>query len=199
MTVCTYTTTLEYTTAPVYTTAAAALAAMCATTPAYTRMLVYTIVPVCTTMPVYQEANTRRIRARRHCGERRHDGAQPQALCVHRRCGADRHLQLLLAVRGHPTHSRTPPDPIVMLPAPPPPPGNKRYRPGIKKTGSSWLHRELRRKLQWLASHAYSGPCRHTPHTFRGPRGSSAEGSSGWPRMRTQAHVGTSFARSVAP
>ena len=123
MTVRAYNTMLVYTTAPVYTTAAAALAAMCATTPAYTRMLVYTILPVCTTMPVYQEANTRRIRARRHCGERRHDGAQPQALCVHRRCGADRHLQLLLAVLGHPYafQDAARPDRDVTGPLRPPP------------------------------------------------------------------------------
>ena len=45
-------------------------------------------------------------------------------------------------------------------------------------------HRELLRRPQWLRSHAVPPPLRHTPHTFRGPIGSSTEGPMAAVRMR---------------
>ena len=42
-------------------------------------------------------------------------------------------------------------------------------------------------------------PFRHTPHTLRGPLGSSTEGPSGHVRMRPRFHFGTSLAQIVAP
>ena len=65
-------------------------------------------------------------------------------------------------------------------------------------TRALWPHRELLRRLQWQGPHAYSGPFRHTPHTFRSPIGGSTEGSSGRVRMRTRVHLGTPLKRSLA-
>ena len=58
---------------------------------------------------------------------------------------------------------------------------------------------ELHGRLQWQGPHAYSGPLRRTPHTFRGPIGSSTKGSTGRVRMRTRAHFGEHLTRFVAP
>eukprot|EP00959_Pyramimonas_sp_CCMP1952_P449801 9418087-Pyramimonas_sp.AAC.1 len=59
------------------------------------------------------------------------------------------------------------------------------------KDSASWPQRELRRRLQWHRPHASTSP----RTAFRGPMGSSTEGSSGTGRMR-QRHPGQ---RAVAP
>eukprot|EP00959_Pyramimonas_sp_CCMP1952_P256789 5364786-Pyramimonas_sp.AAC.1 len=59
-------------------------------------------------------------------------------------------------------------------------------------------------KRQRPASHSLSvppplrAPFRHTPHTVRGPRGSSTEGPSGRVRMASPPHFGTPLTRFVA-
>ena len=67
------------------------------------------------------------------------------------------------------------------------PGGRVRMRPrhGFRYTPHvSWPHRELHRKPQWQGPHASPRQFRHTPHTVRGPIGSSTEGPSGRVRMR---------------
>eukprot|EP00959_Pyramimonas_sp_CCMP1952_P447191 9362998-Pyramimonas_sp.AAC.1 len=48
--------------------------------------------------------------------------------------------------------------------------------------------REFHRRPLWQGSSR--GPFRHTPHTVRGPSGSSTEGPSDRVRMRPQVHFG---------
>ena len=63
----------------------------------------------------------------------------------------------------------------------------------------SWPHRELHRRPQWQGPHAVPPSFRRTPHTVRGPIGSSTEGPSGRVRMQFQPHFCASLTRFVAP
>ena len=62
-----------------------------------------------------------------------------------------------------------------------------------------WPHRELHRTPQWQGSHGGPAPFWRTPHTVRGPIGSSTEGPRGKARIRDRVHCGTPLTRFVAP
>ena len=60
-------------------------------------------------------------------------------------------------------------------------------------------HGELHRRPQWQSLHGDATSFWHTPHSARGPMGSSTEGPSGRARMVYPPHFGTPLTRFVAP
>ena len=64
---------------------------------------------------------------------------------------------------------------------------------------AAWPYTELHRRPKGLRPHGDSGPFWLADHTFRGPIGSPAEGSSGCVRMVTRITSRTPLARFVDP